>query len=74
MVKSSFGHIRDLAKNGITIDNENGTYTPKYEVPKDKAKLVKELKDVAKASESVWLATDEGSRKVKPFRGTCVRY
>ena len=59
VVKSSFGHIRDLAKNGVTIDNENGTYTPKYVVPKDKAKLVKELKDVAKTSDSIWLATDE---------------
>ncbi|MFO7935463.1 MAG: type I DNA topoisomerase [Bacteroidales bacterium] len=57
-VKSSFGHIRDLAKKnlGIDIDQE---FTPKYVVPADKKKVVKELKDLAKKSDKVWLATDE---------------
>ena len=59
IVKSSFGHIRDLAKNGINIDIENGEYTPTYVVPKDKSNLVKELKSLAKKAKSVWLATDE---------------
>ncbi len=57
-VKSSFGHIRDLAKKNLGIDIEKG-FTPKYVIPADKKKLVKELKDLAKKSEMVWLATDE---------------
>lgn len=57
-VKSSFGHIRDLAKKNLGIDIEKG-FTPKYVVPADKKKMVKELKDLAKDSQMVWLATDE---------------
>ncbi len=57
-VKSSFGHIRDLAKKNLGIDIEN-KFTPKYIVPTDKKKVVKELKDLARQSEMVWLATDE---------------
>lgn len=57
-VKSSFGHIRDLDKGNNGIDIENN-FEPKYIVPPDKYKVVKELKDnVAKATE-VWLATDD---------------
>jgi DNA topoisomerase-1 len=57
-VKSSFGHIRDLAKKNLGIDVEGG-FTPQYVVPADKKKIVKELKSLAKESEMVWLATDE---------------
>ncbi len=57
-VKSSFGHIRDLAKKNLGIDIEK-EFTPKYVIPADKKKLVKELKELAKDSEMVWLATDE---------------
>ena len=57
-VKSSFGHIRDLAKKNLGIDIEK-EFTPKYVIPADKKKLVKELKDLAKDSQMVWLATDE---------------
>lgn len=57
-VKSSFGHIRDLAKKNLGIDIEN-SFTPKYIIPADKKKVVKELKDLAKDSGMVWLATDE---------------
>ena len=57
-VKSSFGHIRDLAKKNLGIDIEK-EFTPKYVIPADKKKLVKELKDLAKDSAMVWLATDE---------------
>lgn len=57
-VKSSFGHIRDLAKKNLGIDVEGG-FTPQYIVPTDKKKIVKELKSLAKESEMVWLATDE---------------
>jgi DNA topoisomerase-1 len=57
-VKSSFGHIRDLAKKNLGIDIEEG-FVPQYIVPVDKKKIVKELKELAKKSEMVWLATDE---------------
>ncbi|MCD4709469.1 MAG: type I DNA topoisomerase [Bacteroidales bacterium] len=57
-VKSSFGHIRDLAKKNLGIDVEGG-FTPQYIVPTDKKKIVKELKSLAKESDLVWLATDE---------------
>lgn len=57
-VKSSFGHIRDLAKKNLGIDIDGG-FTPQYIVPPDKKKIVKELRDLAKNSEMVWLATDE---------------
>ncbi len=57
-VKSSFGHIRDLAKKNLGIDVEAG-FAPQYIVPEDKKKIVKELKSLAKDSQMVWLATDE---------------
>ena len=57
-VKSSYGHIRDLAKKNLGIDIKEG-FTPRYIVPADKKKVVKELKDLAKTSNMVWLATDE---------------
>ena len=57
-VKSSFGHIRDLAKKNLGIDVEGG-FTPQYIVPADKKKIVSELKSLAKKSQMVWLATDE---------------
>ena len=60
-VKSCYGHIRDLEKGnkgdmGIDIKN---SYKPRYKVPEDKLKVVKELKGLAKNSDEVWLATDE---------------
>lgn len=57
-VKSSFGHIRDLAKKNLGIDVEGG-FAPQYIVPTDKKKIVKELKSLAEKSRMVWLATDE---------------
>jgi DNA topoisomerase-1 len=57
-VKSSFGHIRDLEKEGMGIDVENG-FTPRYSVSADKKKIVSELKSQAKKASEVWLATDE---------------
>ena len=57
-VKSSFGHIRDLAKKNLGIDIDEG-FAPQYIVPADKKKVVKELKGLAKESTLVWLATDE---------------
>ena len=58
VVKSCFGHIRDLNKKGISIDIENG-FKPIYEVSDDKKKVVQELKSLAKKAETIWLASDE---------------
>jgi len=57
-VKSCFGHIRDLEKDDMGIDLNNN-YLPRYTVPDDKLKVVKELRQLAKSSEEVWLASDE---------------
>jgi DNA topoisomerase I len=57
-VKSCYGHIRDLEKGDMGIDVKND-YKPRYIVPEDKEKVVKELKAIAKKSGEVWLATDE---------------
>ena len=57
VVKSSFGHVRDLAKKDA-IDVENN-FKPNYEVSPDKKQIVAELRKLAKAAEVVWLATDE---------------
>ncbi|WP_217604604.1 type I DNA topoisomerase [Chitinophaga sp. GbtcB8] len=57
-VKSCFGHIRDLEKDDMGIDINNN-FKPKYAVPEDKEKIVKELKKLAKDTDEVWLATDE---------------
>lgn len=58
IVKSSFGHVRDLSKRGLSIEIENA-FQPVYEVSDDKKQIVNELKKLAKAAEMVWLATDE---------------
>jgi DNA topoisomerase I len=57
-VRASYGHIRDLPKGDKAIDVENG-FEPTYEIPSDKQKVVRELRELAKQSEQVWLATDE---------------
>ena len=56
-VMSSYGHIRDLKKKEMSIDTE--TLEPEYEIPEEKEKLVKELKQSAQKAEKVWLASDE---------------
>ena len=57
-VKSSFGHIRDLHTNTISVDIEHG-FKPEYVIPEDKKKLVQELENAAKSADIVWLASDE---------------
>ncbi len=56
-VMSSYGHIRDLKKKELSIDE--GSLEPEYEIPDEKKKLVTELKSQAKKAEKVWLASDE---------------
>ncbi len=58
LVKSSFGHIRDLQKKGLSIDLENG-FSPSYEVSPDKREVVANLKKLAKDAKMVYLASDE---------------
>ena len=56
-VMSSYGHIRDLKKRELSIDDH--TMEPEYEIPDEKKKLVGELKSQAKKASQVWLASDE---------------
>lgn len=58
LVKSSYGHIRDLKKDDGAIEVDNG-FKQHYEIPADKKQLVNELKKLAKEAEMIWLASDE---------------
>ena len=58
VVKSSYGHVRDLASKGIAIEIENN-FHPNYEVSPDKKTVVSDLKKCTKDADVVWLATDE---------------
>jgi DNA topoisomerase-1 len=58
IVKSSFGHIRDLSKKNLGV-NVEGDFQPDYEVDTDKKKIVSELKKLSQEAEMVWLASDE---------------
>ena len=60
IVKSSFGHVRDLPKKLLGIEVENN-FKPQYEIMPDKTKIINELKKLVKDAETVWLATDEDS-------------
>jgi DNA topoisomerase-1 len=57
-VVSSYGHIRDLAKNNLGVEVEKG-FNPVYEVPDDKKKVVSELRKLAGQAGKVWIASDE---------------
>ena len=58
VVKSSFGHIRDLSKKGLGIDID-AHFAPDYEILPDKRKVVDELSKLSKSVDTVWLASDE---------------
>jgi len=58
LVKSSYGHIRDLSKSDFGVDINNN-YQPDYIVSSDKKDVVKELKQLAAKAKTVWLASDE---------------
>ena len=58
IVKSSFGHIRDLSKRGLGISIDNG-FTPNYEVLDKQRRVVDELSKLSKQVKTVWLASDE---------------
>ena len=56
-VMSSYGHIRDLKKKELSVDEK--TLEPEYEIPEEKSKLVADLRSKAEKAEKVWLASDE---------------
>ena len=57
-VMSSYGHIRDLKKKGMSVEVDSD-FSPLYEIPAEKKELVKQLKAAAKQADTVWLASDE---------------
>jgi DNA topoisomerase I len=57
-VVSSFGHIRDLSKKNLGIDVKND-FAPDYEIPKEKTKVVSELRKAAAEAKNIWIASDE---------------
>ena len=59
IVKSSFGHIRDLSKKGLGVGIMDSEFTPAYEVLADKKKVVDDLSKLAGKVQTVWLASDE---------------
>jgi DNA topoisomerase-1 len=56
-LKASMGHVRDLPKSQLGVDVDN-LFMPRYVVPREKSKLVRELKAAAKDVSAVYLATD----------------
>ncbi|GAB3816287.1 hypothetical protein GCM10028895_11340 [Pontibacter rugosus] len=58
IVKSSFGHVRDLPKDNNAIDIPNG-FKPTYVISSDKKEVVAQLRKLAKEAEIVWLASDD---------------
>ncbi|TCN63663.1 type I DNA topoisomerase [Acetobacteroides hydrogenigenes] len=58
LVKSSYGHIRDLSKKNLGIDIEHN-FLPEYIISDDKIKVVQELRSLVKKAKTVWLASDE---------------
>ncbi|MCD8026345.1 MAG: type I DNA topoisomerase [Clostridiales bacterium] len=56
-VVASMGHVRDLPKARLSVDIKNN-FAPKYEIIKDKEKLVDDLKSLAEKSDNIYLATD----------------
>ncbi|RUM64378.1 MAG: type I DNA topoisomerase [Sulfurimonas sp.] len=58
-VIASKGHIRDLPKSRFGIKIEGETLTPEYSVAKENAAIVKQLKELAKKADKIYIATDE---------------
>jgi len=60
-VMSSYGHIRDLKRKDLSVDitGDGEDFNPVYEIPSDKVKIVKSLRDAVAKAELVWLASDE---------------
>ncbi len=56
-VRASVGHVRDLLRSELSVDVDHD-FRPKYRVPNEKRAVVKELKELAKTAEEIYLATD----------------
>jgi len=56
-VRATVGHVRDLLKSQLSVDVDKN-FEPKYRVPNEKKDIVKELKQLARKAEEVYLATD----------------
>ncbi|GAG47765.1 unnamed protein product, partial [marine sediment metagenome] len=56
-IKASLGHVRDLTKWGLGVDVKGG-FNPRYQVPKEKKKVVQEISEAVKKASTVYLATD----------------
>jgi len=56
-VRASVGHVRDLPKRELGVDVEQG-FAPKYVVPREKRKAVKDIREAADSASTVYLATD----------------
>jgi DNA topoisomerase I len=56
-VRASVGHVRDLLRSELSVDVEHD-FQPKYRIPNEKRKIVKELKSIAKDAAEIYLATD----------------
>ncbi|WP_033916179.1 type I DNA topoisomerase [Campylobacter sputorum] len=58
-VIASKGHIRDLPKTTFGIKIEENKFTPEYKISKDHSTLVKDIKELSKKADNIYLATDE---------------
>ena len=58
LVKASIGHVRDLEEHKLGVDVQNG-FKPEYVIPADKKKVVADLRKLADAASTIWLASDE---------------
>ena len=67
IVKSSYGHFRDLSKEDLGIDVKDD-FKPNYIILKDKSKVVSDLKATMKKCDTLYLAADM-IEKVKQLRG-----
>lgn len=56
-VIASFGHVRDLPKSKLGVDVDNN-FQPSYSTIKGKGEVIKKLKDMAKKSDNIYLASD----------------
>ncbi|RAZ51724.1 type I DNA topoisomerase [Campylobacter hyointestinalis] len=58
-VIASKGHIRDLPKSSFGIKIEDDKFSPEYRISSDHSAIVKEIKELAKNADTIYLATDE---------------
>jgi DNA topoisomerase-1 len=56
IVKASVGHVRDLPKSDLGVDEE--TFLPHYEILEGKEKVVSELRAAAKKADKIFIASD----------------